>query len=253
MTSTYDIWADLYDVVYSHLVNDVSFYTKEALKSTGPVLELGCGTGRITLPIAQSGLRIVGLDNSDSMLSVARRKTEQPPHLPVTLLADDMRTFSIGQRFPLIIIPFAGFCSLTDPVDQLSTLKQIRRHLSPHGKLILDMPVADPYASRQGNIPYHFRNVSDSPSGRRFQIWQFTNYAFHDQISNNSLLIEEIEKGTIAQRWHKYFPLRLTNRWEMHHLLETCQFKIEELYGDFNYNPFSDTSENMIWIASATC
>ena len=73
MTS-YDGWADVYDSIYAYVREDIPFYVQEAARSGGPVLELGCGTGRVTLPIAESGVDIVGLDNSERMLEIARSK-----------------------------------------------------------------------------------------------------------------------------------------------------------------------------------
>ena len=118
MTS-YDGWADVYDSIYAYVREDIPFYVEEASRLGGPVLELGCGTGRITLPIAQSGIDIVGLDNSDGMLEVARRKARllEDGNGVVDLHMADMRDFSLGRTFPLVIIPFRGFLALLSVED----------------------------------------------------------------------------------------------------------------------------------------
>ena len=72
-THPYDDWVDLYDQVYSYLAHDISFYIQQSMASGGPVLELGCGTGRVAIPIAEAGIEIVGIDSSQAMLDVARR------------------------------------------------------------------------------------------------------------------------------------------------------------------------------------
>ena len=77
MTS-YDGWADVYDSIYAYVREDIPFYVQEAVRSGSPVLELGCGTGRVTLPIAQSGIDIVGLDNSEGMLAKSERQSGPP-------------------------------------------------------------------------------------------------------------------------------------------------------------------------------
>ena len=74
--SPYDAWADVYDAVYSYVRDDIPFYLGEALSIGGPVLELGCGTGRVAIPIAQTGVNVVGIDNSDAMLEHARIKAD---------------------------------------------------------------------------------------------------------------------------------------------------------------------------------
>ena len=76
MSSDYDRWADVYDTVYTYLRDDIPFYVDAAKRYGGPVLELGCGTGRVTVPIAEAGVEIVGLDISQAMLDVARSKLD---------------------------------------------------------------------------------------------------------------------------------------------------------------------------------
>ena len=136
--SAYDQWASIYDAVYSYVRDDIPFYVKEALDSGGDVLELGCGTGRVTIPIAQAGINIVGLDFSEAMLDIARSKAEGLPGNSgeLSLQLGDMRDFDLGRQFSLIIIPFRGFLSLLSVEDEISTLREIRRHLLPDGRLV---------------------------------------------------------------------------------------------------------------------
>ena len=114
MVSYGDIWADIYDSVHP-LTEDIPFWVEEAQASGGPVLELACGTGRVAIPIAQTGVPVVGLDNSSAMLKVARVKARKL-RLTTSVLRftrGDMRNFSLGkQRFPLVIIPFRSFQAL---------------------------------------------------------------------------------------------------------------------------------------------
>ncbi|MXY46787.1 MAG: methyltransferase domain-containing protein, partial [Chloroflexi bacterium] len=110
--SPYDDWASIYDAVYSYVVEDIPFYVEEAVRSGAPVLELGCGTGRIAIPVAQSGVDIVAIDSSSAMLERARSKSESAHTSNLTLLQADMRDFEIDTQFTLIIVPFRGFLSL---------------------------------------------------------------------------------------------------------------------------------------------
>ena len=110
MASTYDAWADVYDSIYSYVREDIPFYVEAARESEGPVLELGCGTGRVTIPIARAGVDIVGMDSSEAMLDVARRKVAETASGggAITLIHGDMRDFSLDSSFGLVIIHFAG-------------------------------------------------------------------------------------------------------------------------------------------------
>ena len=69
-----DLWSDIYDQVYFDVNEDIGFYVQESILSDGPVLELGCGTGRVTFPIAKEGIDLLALDNSIGMLNVALEK-----------------------------------------------------------------------------------------------------------------------------------------------------------------------------------
>ena len=84
--SPYDAWADIYDAVFSYVVDDIPFYLEEAERSGGPVLELGCGAGRVAIPIAQMGIDIVGLDSSPAMLERARQKRDAAGASSLTLV-----------------------------------------------------------------------------------------------------------------------------------------------------------------------
>ncbi|MCH9038335.1 MAG: class I SAM-dependent methyltransferase, partial [Chloroflexi bacterium] len=103
----------LYDHYTLGLAGDTRFYVEEARKSTGRVLELACGTGRITIPLAQAGINVVGVDLSPSMLAIARKKVaelSEEDAKRVSLVEGDMRSFYVdtpgGERFGLAMIPF---------------------------------------------------------------------------------------------------------------------------------------------------
>src|SRR5207253_2377433 len=107
--------AALYDTISTGLEGDVSFYVDEARNSGAPVLELGCGTGRILIPIAETGIEIVGLDAAQSMLDIARRKVAALPEETqrrIELTEGDMRHFDLGRRFSLVLIPYRAFLHL---------------------------------------------------------------------------------------------------------------------------------------------
>ncbi len=248
----FDAWADIYDFVYSYVTSDIPFYVKEAQKAGGLVLELGSGTGRVALPIAQAGMDITGLDSSEAMLDVARGKLTKLSTAKgrLTLTHGDMRGFSLNQRFNLAIIPFRGFLSLLTVEDEMRTLQNIKRHLKPDGRLIFNIFVPDlDMLVQEGDLPYHFRDVTD-PSGRRFVLYHQSSYDNFSQIINARVIIEELgQKGLVMQKMYLDFQLRYVHRWEMQHLLELCGFEVLELYGDFDRSPFDESSTEMVWVA----
>jgi ubiquinone/menaquinone biosynthesis C-methylase UbiE len=249
----YDSWATIYDSVYSYVREDIPFYVSEAIASKGPVLELGCGTGRVTIPIAEAGVPITGLDFSEAMLAVARNKTESignPDH--VSLVLGDMTNFDFDEKFALIIIPFRGFQALLTVEDEISALDSIKKHLAPGGRLIFNIFVPDVEMLVQPfDVTYHFRDVIDPESGIQYVLWNQTDFDSHSQIMNVRTTIEELDDDSVVVRkMYRDFQLRNVFRWEMHHLLNSSGFHVEELFGDFDGSEFGEASTEMVWIAS---
>ncbi|MBO0723689.1 MAG: class I SAM-dependent methyltransferase, partial [Blastocatellia bacterium] len=121
--------AEFYDhVTPYHHRQDVDFFVELARQSAGPVLEIGCGTGRVLIPTARAGGEITGLDLSSSMLAVCREKLAlEPPEVRerVRLMMGDMREFALAREFSLITLPFRPFQHLITTDDQISCLKCI--------------------------------------------------------------------------------------------------------------------------------
>src|SRR3989304_2932923 len=120
--------------------DDIPFYVglaKEAAAAGHAVLELACGTGRVTIAIAEAGLPIVGLDASPAMLGRARHKTEGRDN--PRWVDGDMRDFRLDERFGLVIIPFRSFLHLLTVADQKACLAHIREHLAEGGRLALNV------------------------------------------------------------------------------------------------------------------
>ena len=135
--------AELYDVVTPpSLQGDVEWYCRKAVESGGPVLELGAGTGRVTMPIAEAGVEIYALDASDAMLQILERKVvagAAEVRARVHLLSGDMRTFDLPERFALIISPFRAFLHNLTDADRLACLARVRHHLRPGGRFAFNV------------------------------------------------------------------------------------------------------------------
>ncbi|MGB9470646.1 MAG: class I SAM-dependent methyltransferase, partial [Candidatus Acidiferrum sp.] len=135
--------ADYYDSapMVTQRTHDVAFYANAAKKYGDPVLELGCGTGRITVAIAEAGYRIVGLDIPEKMLE---RAAEKRTHLRrearerLHLVQGDMARFDLGEQFRTVVIPFRPFQHLLETEQQMDCLNCAREHLVPGGYVILD-------------------------------------------------------------------------------------------------------------------
>ncbi len=250
--SPYDSWAEIYDSLFSYVVDDISYYVEEATLSGGTVLELGCGTGRVSIPIARAGIDIVGIDASSAMLTRAREKSREAGIPNLKLLWADMRDFNLSSEFNLVIIPFRGLLSLLSVDDEIRTLTNIKRHLAPGGKLIFDIFVPDlNMMVQEGDVPYHFRDVTDTETGRHLVVWNQANYDAFSQVMSIRTTIEQLDdSGRVSSKMYRDFALRYIFRWEMHHLLGLCGYDVQALYGNFERGEFREDSSEMVWVAS---
>jgi SAM-dependent methyltransferase len=252
-------FAAMYDAIYASR-DDAGFWRSVAAGSGGPLLELGCGTGRVLVPLARAGFEITGLDLSSAMLERCRAKVlSEPPHVHerVRLVEADMTSFDLGRRFAAITCPFGGFQQLRTVEQQLACLDRCRTHLLPGGTLVLDLPNPDPApAAYAGDEPADGEATADEvdwSDGRRIRWWvTVTGYERAEQWNECELTFEVIEHGGMARRSTETISLRYIFRYELEHLLVRAGFRIIALYGDYDRAPFSDGSPAMIAVAEPT-
>jgi len=249
--------AELYDSYATWLDGDVAFYVAEAREAGGPVLEIGCGTGRILIPTAEAGVDITGLDRAPSMLAVARRKLdalEPATRERITLVEGDMRSFSLERRYDLITIPFRAFLCLPSTDDQKVALCRLREHLTDDGRLILNvfdprLDIIQAQCDARGSTVQQAGEFTHPETGRKVMFWDTRRYDPETQILECYFIFEELDDtGRVVGKTYVPLTLRWVYRYEMQHLLELCGFAVEALYGDFDRGPFRYGGEQ-IWVA----
>jgi SAM-dependent methyltransferase len=152
--SAYDKIARVYDPWSRSVVEDVPFYVEEAVRSGGPVLELGVGTGRIAVPIAAAGIRVVGVDLSAGMLEVARERAELAG-VELDLRQGDMRDPPVDETFPLVICPFRSLLHMETDADRRLAQQAVSHRLAKgHGRFVFDVftPAPDDIADTHGRF-----------------------------------------------------------------------------------------------------
>lgn len=244
----YEISAALYDHVglYRDRIADVRFYTEQAVTAGGPVLELGCGTGRVLLPCARAGAVITGLDRSRPMLAVADEKlAREAPEVRarVRLVEGNMASFDLAQPFALVTMPFRAFQHLLTVEDQLACLEAVRRHLQPGGRLAFDvfnpslqMLVDDSHFAEWGDEPL-FATPSGTRVVRRFRV---VRRDLPRQVQDMEMIYYLEERDGTSQRLVEHFSLRYFFRYEVEHLLVRAGFADIQVYSDFDGTPFGD-------------
>jgi SAM-dependent methyltransferase len=234
------------------IAGDVAFYVDVARAHPGPVLELGAGTGRVTLALAATGLTVIGLDLSAAMLAIAadKRAALAPDAAArVRFVAGDMRCFDLGARFAVALAPFRAFQCLLTPDDQMQALAAIRNHLAPGGTLVLQLfdprldliqPGAPP--PQEVQVGVHRR------TGRRVDAVALdTALDPLAQVRRDTWRYREYDAGgAVVREESLVLTLRWTYRWELHHLLARCGFRVEAEFGDFSRAPPAYAKEMIV-------
>jgi SAM-dependent methyltransferase len=237
--------AEYYDFVPAYRERaDVAFYVDAARAGGGPVLEVGCGTGRVLIPTARAGIDIVGLDGSPQMLHVCRgRLQREPPDVQarVRLLERDMRRFTVDQTFALATIPFRPFQHLVTVNDQLACLTTIRRHLADDGRLVFDIfnPSLNMLVTKPVGEEFDSDPEVDMDDGRR--VYRRGRIVAHDrftQVTQHELIYYISHADGRSERLVHAFSMRNTFRFEAEHLLIRAGYEIEHLYADFDRSPY---------------
>jgi SAM-dependent methyltransferase len=244
----YGASAEFYDYVppYSDRP-DVAFWTAAALESGGPVLEVGCGTGRVLIPTARAGIEIVGLDLSPTMLATCKRRLAQEPddvRARATLVEGDMRDFQLGRQFALATMPFRPFQHLITVEEEIACLEAIRRHLAPGGKLILDLfnPSLPALVDESRSEEYGDEPEFVMPDGRRVvRRFRTVRRDWLAQVQDVELIYYVAHPDGRRERLVHGFPMRYLFRYEAEHLLARCGFRVDSLYSDFDGHPYGAT------------
>lgn len=251
----FDAWAEYYDIVHTGLPGEAEFYVGQAVRAGGPVLELGCGTGRICIPMAMSGVDVTGLEISKEMLARCRAKKRAAGKTPgrMTLIHGDMRDFEIDARFDLIVIPYRGFMHLLSPDDQLACLDAARRHLTDDGLLVLNVWLAKPSAlhTHVGKTGGGQRFVGRYPMpGRECVLVHYCSCACEElrQLLCEEHMFHEVGPDGTVRRSR---ALSLVRTWftprEMAALVHNAGLAVDGLFGDFDCGPLTPSSGEMIW------
>ena len=250
--------AKLYDFAVPDWEGEVDFYRElvahSPLVKTHGVLEVACGTGRITLRLAKDGIKITGVDISPEMLDIAREKSAGTPD--VNWVLGDMRTFEIGKKFGCVIMPGHSFQHMTTPDDQVKCLEQIKKHLVSDGVVVLHLNnddiswLADLIGKRESS--YHEGKIITYPdTGEKFRKSVLWSYEPSTQTATSERDWEQIDaSGKVIETWKSSsLQFHCMFKFEMEHLLRRVGFCIEAAYGDFFKHDLIYKSPSMIWIA----
>jgi SAM-dependent methyltransferase len=250
-----DLIAKYYDFLHGELEEDLTMWQVLTQDTTAPILEVGCGTARLLLHLAQTGHTLTGIDLSEVALSAAQAKLEAA-HLTgrVAIHQADMRNFDLPYKnFALALVPLNTFMHCHTIEEQLATLQAIHNHLQPNGQLIIDLFHPDPLMLAEVDARLYFEaETLDELTGHVIQWYWRHDIDLAHQMRHLIYILDEIEAEGLVRRVTIPFSLRFVYRFEMELLLKMAGFNLETVYGSYELEPFDRDSPRMIFVALKT-
>lgn len=245
-TIKFDKVADIYDF-YVSVDFDIPFFLKETEGFAGEILELMCGTGRVSIPLLNSGRKMTCIDYSQGMLNTFKRKIINKNY-PANILQMDVTNLVLNKKYGLILLPFHSITEIISTDLQIKALLSISLHLAKNGTFILTLQnpetrlkIADGISRIMGKFPMD-RN-------RQLVISYFNQYNEADKIVTGFQFFEIYDsKNTMIEKRFLEINFKPITDSELRDMIMTTGLEIVEMYGDYSYSSFNqETSKFMIY------
>lgn len=241
----YDSLSDLYDLEYAHDY-DLPFWLSLADREAGPVIEWGAGTGRLATPLAEAGHTVTAVELSGQMIERGREKSGS-----VDWVTGDMRSASLGRRYGLAVCAFNSFLCLRSVEDAQAFLRNACEHLVPGGLLGIEVSAfsSEELVDPPGGPTLRHDFTRELAEGRLDRL-SVSGYDAATQLMHMRLFYERYDiSGTLEDRRAHDLTIRTTNRDELRLMLMLSGFEVEAVYGNFEGEPFTSTSDHLIVLA----
>ncbi|MFC4438785.1 MULTISPECIES: class I SAM-dependent methyltransferase [Natrialbaceae] len=244
----YDDFAAFYDAAYGQqagvVEEDVQFYVDLAHEADGPVLEVGCGTGRVYLELLRAGVDADGIDVSSGMLEVLREKAAVEGLEPSVREAD-VTSFRQDREYALVIVPFRAFLHLTTVEEQLAALERIHDALAPGGRLALNVFTPNFEVICEGYGEWEETTVE--LEGETYTHRTMTELI--DEVEQLARIRSVVLASDGEQLFERDARIALVSRREFELLFRQSPFSSWTVYGGFEYEPLESSAQEMVWIA----
>ena len=252
-TDPYAALVRYYDAETIGTIHDLPAYARLAERFGGPVLDVGCGTGRVGMALAERKLRIVGIDSSEPMLVRAKEKAKKAKvdASQVSFQNADVTTFDLGEQFALAIFAYNGFMHLLEQKQQLAALERIAAHLKPGGGAAIDLP--NPVEMFQTDDTPNVvleRTFDDPETGEPVMQQSVASVNRATQTMTVTWLYDRISAEGTLNRHVVPLTLRYTMAAEMRLLLRLAGLDQAEICGDYDFSPYEEDSPRLLVIAT---
>jgi SAM-dependent methyltransferase len=240
-----------YDAETQDKEDDLQAYTALVKRFGGPVLDVGCGTGRVAFALVRQKIAITAIDISEPMLSRARARSEQEAidSRMIQWQQEDITLLSLKERFGLAVFAYNGFMHLLDQDMQLAALKRIAQHLKPGGGIIID--IANPiemFRAEDSSGIFLERIFTDPDTGDAVVQQSSVTIDRSSQIMEVTWIYDRIDYESIVHRSIVPLTLRYVMPSEITLMMKIAGFDQVELCGDYDLTPYEEGSSRLFII-----
>jgi SAM-dependent methyltransferase len=247
--------ADIYDFSYEDFIEDVDFYENLARSIDGPILELGVGSGRAAIPLAEAGYDVVGIDTSVSMLDVGRRraKAAKIKQGSAEFVEADMTRFDLGRQFGLVFVAANTFQHMLTTRDQIACLKCAVQHMAPGGIFALSVRSPATVSWEEDGIPAPLLldwTRTDPATGDQIMKFVASHADPARMIKQMTYVYDRVKRDGSVHRSVFLTELRHSTQAELSLLLQQAGMRVTHVYGDYDLSPVG-MGDNIIMVARA--
>lgn len=247
----YDRFARFYDAEFADFQDDLPLLRHYAERAGGPLLELGCGSGRVLVPLAQAGFQLTGVDSSGEMLARTRRRVAAARvGNRVTLVDHDIADVALDHTFGMAFIQVNSFMHLNTLQRQRQALRCWHGHLRPGAALLIDLfnPDLLTLIEADGRLLVD-QQWHDEATGATIVKQLTRRIDLSTQLQETIFVYDEVFPDGTSHRTLIPFTLRFLWRAEAELLLELCGYRLETVYGGYEMQPYDAESPRMILVA----
>ena len=239
--------AQRYDLVMGAYASGdlLNFYCRQAARYGEPVLELACGSGRLTIPLAIEGINITGMDISEEMLDLAKSKASKSG-AGIRFVQGDIRNFDFGEKFKFICIPAQSLSHLHTREEIEACFSSVRRHLAGEGRFLIELFNSSvKLLARESDRRYPIGQYDDPKGGSQVFVTAEVSYDAASQVNHIWYFFRDegsSEETVLSFEMRQFFPQ------EIDALLWYSGFLIEHKYGSYDETDFSSTASKQLII-----
>lgn len=237
---------DLYDLLYNDVTEDINMYIK-LLENSKNVLEFGCGTGRVTIPLAMEGHQIEAVDLSEKMLNCLKKKIVKDKTLDmlITPVLGNMCSYTSNKKHDAIIIPLTSFNYLLTKNEQIECLKSIEKNLDDEGFALIELLSEKTFFETNKNSDFVYIKKLVESQKKYYKYFRKTELNLNNRMISQSRLFEHyIDDKIVSKEMLEWKNCFITIE-DFKNLIDTTSLRIDRIYGNCNLEKYTEESEDI--------